>query len=470
MTTDPAGFDRVYRAEFGRAVATLVRLTGDIGLAEDAVQEAFADALRTWPQRGVPENPGAWITTAARHRALDRLRRESSRADKEFAAARLAPENEEPDVTSIADDQLRMIFTCCHPALAPESRVALTLRLVCGLRTAEIARAFLQPEPTVAQRLSRAKARIRDAGIPLRVPPPPLLPERMPAVLACIYLVFTEGYFATSGPDAVRDELCDEAIRLGTLLCELMPREPQARALLALMLLTDSRRTQRRTTDGDLVPLDEQDRRGWDRAKIRAGLSCLVSAAEDGGGGKYLAQARIAAAHAVAPSWAQTDWAAIVSAYDDLAAQAWTPTVAVNRAVALGFRDGPEAGLAALDEVAGHPRLAGSHLVPATRADLLRRAGRNREAAQYYREALERVGNDPAARFLRRRLDEVIAARTDVARTDVARTDAARTDAAQTDVARTDVAQTDAARTVNPEQPNQGSGSGAESASEPGGD
>lgn len=225
---------------------------------------------------------------------------------------------------SIADDQLRMIFTCCHPALAPESRVALTLRLVCGLRTAEIARAFLQPESTVAQRLSRAKARIRDAGIPLRVPPPQLLPERTPAVLACIYLVFTEGYFATSGPDAVRDELCDEAIRLGTLLCELMPGEPQARALLALMLLTDSRRAQRRGADGELVPLEEQDRRHWDRAKIRAGLSCLVTAAENAGAGKYLAQARIAAAHAVAPNWERTDWAAIVSAYDDLAADAWT--------------------------------------------------------------------------------------------------------------------------------------------------
>ncbi|MBF6456681.1 RNA polymerase sigma factor [Nocardia cyriacigeorgica] len=410
MTTEPAEFDRVYRAEFGRAVATLARLTGDVGLAEDAVQDAFADALRTWPRRGSPDNPGAWITTAARHRALDRLRRESSREAKEYAAARLAPEDEEPDVGSIADDQLRMIFTCCHPALAPESRVALTLRLVCGLRTAEIARAFLQPESTVAQRLSRAKAKIRDAGIPLRVPPPQLLPERTPAVLACIYLVFTEGYFATSGPEAVRDELCDEAIRLGTLVCELMPDEPEAKALLALMLLTDSRRAQRRGAGGELIPLEEQDRRRWHRTKIRAGLSCLVAAAEEGGGGKYLAQARIAAAHAVAPSWEQTDWAAIVSAYDDLKAGAWTPAIEVNRAVAIGFLDGPEAGLAALDEIADHPRLAGNHLVPATRADLLRRAGRYRAAERHYRQALARIGTDPAARFLRRRLDEVIAA------------------------------------------------------------
>ncbi|WP_280232599.1 RNA polymerase sigma factor [Nocardia cyriacigeorgica] len=408
--TDPVEFDGIYRAEFGRAVATLARLTGDIGLAEDAVQEAFADAMRTWPQRGMPANPGAWITTAARHRALDRLRRESSREAKEYAAAQLAPDNQEPDVSTIADDQLRMIFTCCHPALAPESRVALTLRLVCGLRTAEIARAFLQPEPTVAQRLSRAKARIHEAGIPLRVPPAALLAERTPAVLACIYLVFTEGYFATSGPEAVRDELCDEAIRLGTLLCALLPDEPQARALLALMLLTDSRRAQRRTAEGELVPLEEQDRRGWNRARIRAGLSCLVTAAEDGGGGKYLAQARIAAAHVVAPSWEQTDWTAIVAAYDELSRCAPTPAVLVNRAVAVGFRDGPQAGLDALDEIADHPRLTHSHLVPATRAELLRRARRYREAAEHYRRALASIGNDPAARYLRRRLDEVIAA------------------------------------------------------------
>ncbi|NEW52098.1 sigma-70 family RNA polymerase sigma factor [Nocardia cyriacigeorgica] len=408
--TDPAGLDDVYRAEFGRAVATLVRLTGDIGLAEDAVQEAFADALRTWGRAGRPDNAGAWITTAARHRALDRLRRESSRDARELAAAQLVPDNEEPDVSSIADDQLRMIFTCCHPALAPESRVALTLRLVCGLRTAEIARAFLQSESTVAQRLSRAKAKIRNAAIPLRVPPEHLLPERTPAVLSCIYLVFTEGYFATSGPDAVRDELCDEAIRLGTLLCALLPGEPQARALLALMLLTDSRRSARHGRDGELLPLEEQDRGRWNRTAIRAGLSCLVSAAENGGAGKYLAQARIAAAHAIAPSWERTDWAVVVAAYDDLSVCAWTPAVMVNRAVAVGFRDGPDAGLEALDEIADHPRLAGGHLVPATRADLLRRSGRCREAAVHYRTALASVGNDPAARFLRRRLAEVLAA------------------------------------------------------------
>ncbi|MEV6275558.1 sigma-70 family RNA polymerase sigma factor [Nocardia sp. NPDC051832] len=409
---DPAEFDAVYRAEFGRVLATLARLVGDIGLAEDAVQEAFADALRSWPARGLPANPGAWITTAARNRALDRLRRESSRAAKEQDAARLdrngfpAPD-EELDMAPVADDQLRMIFTCCHPALSAESQVALTLRLVCGLRTAEIARAFLQPEHTVAQRLTRAKAKIRQAGIPLRVPPAHLLPERTPAVLSCVYLVFTEGYFATSGASALRDELCDEAIRLGRLLCGLLPDEPEARALLALMLLNDSRRDQRRSPAGELVPLEEQDRSRWNRTAIDSGLRCLVSAAADGHRGPYLAQARIAAAHAIAPSWAETDWGAIVSAYDELALSSRSPVVQVNRAIAVAFRDGFEAGLAALDAIADHPRLADSHVVAATRADLLRRAGRDQEAADYYRQAAASATNEQVRRFLTRRLTEV---------------------------------------------------------------
>ncbi|MCP2297132.1 RNA polymerase, sigma subunit, ECF family [Nocardia amikacinitolerans] len=432
MSTGPAaGIDAVYRAEFGRAVATVAGMVGDIALAEDAVQEAFADALRTWPERGAPANPGAWITTAARHRALDRLRRESARAVKEYDAVAARAPIEEVEVSPVADDQLRMIFTCCHPALSPPSQVALTLRLVCGMRTAEIARAFLQPEHTVAQRLSRAKAKIRQAGIPLRVPPAHLLPERLPVVLACVYLVFTEGYFATSGPSAVRDELCDEAIRLGRLLCGLLPQEPEARALLALMLLQDSRRGQRRGAgassaaergagemldaegkSGDagdrseLVPLEEQDRSAWNHAAIRAGLACLESAAADGAG-PYLAQARIAAAHATAPSWAETDWDAIVAGYDQLLRYSASPAVRVNRAVAVGFSRGFEAGLAALDEVADDPRLAGTHLVPATRADLLRRAGRRREAAESYRAALDLAANDQVRRFLARRLAEV---------------------------------------------------------------
>ncbi|NUP29781.1 MAG: sigma-70 family RNA polymerase sigma factor [Nocardia sp.] len=406
-----AGLDGVYRAEFGRAVATVARLTGDIELAEDAVQEAFATALRTWPRDGVPARPGAWITTTARNRALDRLRREAARSDKERDAVRFDPEPApaDPD-TGFSDDRLVMIFTCCHPALAEPARVALTLRFVCGLRTAEIARMFLQPEATVAQRITRAKAKIRQARIPLRVPPARLLPERAPTVLAVVYLLFTEGYFATAGPSAVRDELCDEAIRVGRLLCELLPDAERAvrsesHALLALMLLTDSRRAQRRTGDGELVPLAEQDRNRWDRVAIRAGLNHLVRAAADGNG-PYLAQARIAAAHATAPDWAATDWPAIVAAYDDLLALAPSPVARVNRAIAVGLRDGPEAGLLALDAVAGDQRLAGGQLVTAARADLYRRAGRRTDAAREYRAAIAAAGNDPARRYLRRRLAE----------------------------------------------------------------
>lgn len=397
--------DAVYRAEFGRAVATVAALTGDIGLAEDAVQEAFADAMRTWPERGRPAKPGAWITTAARHRALDRLRREAARADREHGAALLSAPAEEAEAAVVTDDQLRMIFTCCHPALSPPSQVALTLRLVCGLRTAEIARLFLQPEHTVAQRLSRAKAKIRQAGIPLRVPPPHLLADRVPVVLACVYLVFAEGYSATTGPAAIRDELCDEAIRLGRLVCGLLPDQPEARALLALMLLQDSRRDQRRSVDGELIPLEDQDRTRWNHAAITAGLSCLAAAAV--GGGPYLAQARIAAAHASAPSWAETDWQAVLSGYDELLTHLESPVVRVNRAVAVGFAHGFAAGLAALDEVATDPRLRGTHLVSATRADLLRRAGRPRDAAEHYRIALTTVTNEQTRRFLSRRLTEV---------------------------------------------------------------
>lgn len=405
-----ADLDGVYRAEFGRAVATLARFTGDIDLAEDAVQEAFAIALRTWDRDGVPANPGAWITTTARRRALDRLRRESARHGKEHEAVLVAPSPAETEMSELPDDQLRMIFTCCHPALAPESRVALTLRLVCGLRTAEIARAFLQAESTVAQRISRAKAKIRHAGIPLRVPPAHLLPERAPTVLAVVYLLFTEGYFATAGPEAVRDELCDEALRVGRLLCALLPAEEravraEAHGLLALMLLTDSRRSQRRNGDGELIPLEDQDRGRWDRQTIRAGLNCLLIAAE--GGGPYLAQARIAAAHAIAPTWAATDWNAIVAAYDELLGYTPSPAVRVNRAVAVGFRDGPAAGLQALEQVTDDSRVAGGQPIAAVRADLYRRAGRFTEAAQNYRIALAAAGNDAAHGYLRRRLAEV---------------------------------------------------------------
>ncbi|MDV7090670.1 sigma-70 family RNA polymerase sigma factor [Rhodococcus sp. IEGM 248] len=397
---------RVFREESGRALATVARMVGDLSLAEDAVQEAFAEAIRSWPEAGLPKNPGAWITTVARNRALDRLRRESLRGDKEHDAARLVPPPDEEEVWPVRDDQLRLMFTCCHPALSPESQVALTLRLVAGLRPAEIARLFLAPEPTVSQRLSRAKSKIRTAGIPFRVPPDHLLPERTPQVLACIYLVFTEGYSATSGDTAIRDELCEEALRLGRLLCELMPDEGEAWALTALMLFHDSRRAQRTDVVGDLVPLEEQDRRRWDRAKIEEGVVCL-QAARRRGGGPYGAQATIAAAHATAPIWAATDWNAVVAGYDELGTYGDSPAVRLNRAVAVSFRDGPDAVLAELDALAGEPKLARTHTVHATRADLLRRAGRPAEASAEYRAAIGLAANEPTRRFLARRLAEV---------------------------------------------------------------
>lgn len=395
--------ERVFRRESGRALATVARLVGDLQLAEDAVQDAFVDALRTWSERGLPANPGAWITTAARNRALDRVRRESRRAGKEEHAV-LAPREEVTEVQPIADDELRLVFTCCHPALAVESQVALTLRLVCGLTVRELARAFLQRESTVAQRLSRAKAKIRTAGIPFRLPPEHLLPERLPPVLACVYLVFTEGYAATEGDELIRAELCTEAIRLARTLHALMPDEPEAGALLALLLLQHSRRSAR-AAEG-IVPLEEQDRDTWDRAAITEGVDLLRAAARRGRG-PYVAQAAIAAAHAMAPSFAETDWEAIVSAYDDLLSYGDSPVVRLNRAVAVGFLRGFDAGLAEVVATADHPRLRGSHLLPATRADLLRRSGRPREAARDYRAAVDLVSNAQVREFLRRRLGEV---------------------------------------------------------------
>lgn len=398
--------DRVYRDEFGRAVATVARLVGDVGLAEDAVQDAFADALRSWPTTGTPDNPGAWITTAARNRALDRLRRESLRTGKETGASVLRPPPAEEEVHPVADDQLRLVFTCCHPALSQEARVALTLRLVCGLRTAEIARAFLQPEGTVAQRLTRAKAKIRASAIPLRVPPAHLLRTRVADVLACIYLVFAEGYFATSGDSTVRAELCTEAVRLGQLLCELMPEEAEAHALLALMLFDDSRRGQRSDAGGELLTLEEQDRSQWDKASLVQALSHFRRAASLGRG-PYLAQAAVAAAHATAPSFEATDWKYIVAAYDELLTWSPSPAVRLNRAVAVGFLRGLEAGLAELDAIATDPRVAEGHTLAAARADLLRRLGRFSDAAVAYRSAIARVQNSQTRRYLQRRLDEL---------------------------------------------------------------
>jgi RNA polymerase sigma-70 factor (ECF subfamily) len=404
-----ADLDGVFRREWGPAVAAIARWSGDLTVAEDAVQEACADALRTWPRDGIPEHPGGWLVTVARNRARDRLRRESARPGKELAALkgyvddiRARTDHSEPH--PVRDDELRMMFTCAHPALDRASQLALTLRLVSGLTVAEIARAMLQTEAAVAQRITRAKNKIRRANIPLRVPPAELLPERTPHVLSCIYSVFTEGYWSTAGPSAIRDELCDEGVRLAGELCGLMPGELEAHALAALVLLHDSRRATRVDAAGALVPLEEQDRRGWDRGRIARGLRQLALA--DGSTGPYLPQAVIAALHATAPSWEQTDWSAICAAYDRLLEITDSPVVRANRALAVGFRDGYAAGLAALDAVVDDPRLARSSLVPSIRADLLRRDGRPAEALPWYRQALSVSGSEPARAFLRRRITE----------------------------------------------------------------
>ena len=422
MSDARAVVERTFRAESGRALATLTRLLGDVGAAEDAVQEAFVEAVRTWPARGVPDRPGAWITTTARNRAVDRARRDAARTARETAVARTTeistavPVVGAPEpaveiggdaVEPVDDDQLRLMFTCCHPALAPTAQVALTLRLVCGLRTDEIARAFLQPEPTVAQRLSRAKAKIRTTNIPFRVPPGRLLAERLPAVLACVYLVFSEGYAARGSDELIRHELCDEGVRLARLLTRLLPDEAEVHALAALVLFQDSRRSARLGPDGELVLLEHQDRSQWDRSRLAEGEAELVRAQGIGPAGPYRVQATIAACHAAAPSWETTDWSRIAALYDVLARRAPSPVVELNRAVAVSFADGPAAGLAVLDGVAGDPRLARTHRLAATRADLLRRLGRSDEAADEYRAALALVRTAPERAFLERRLAEL---------------------------------------------------------------
>ena len=423
MTDARVVVERTFRAEAGRALATLTRMLGDVGAAEDAVQEAFVEALRTWPDRGVPDRPGAWVTTTARNRALDRVRSDARRAARETAAGRdeAASTRDDPaaerapggvvaaadEVVPVDDDQLRMMFTCCHPALAPAAQVALTLRLVCGLRTDEIARAFLQPEATVAQRLSRAKAKIRATNIPFRVPPGRLLAERLPPVLACVYLVFSEGYAASGRDDLIRHELCDEGVRLARLVVALLPDEPEAHALLALVLLQDSRRRSRLGPDGELVLLEDQDRARWDRTRIAEGQAELARAQGIGPAGPYRLQAAIAAVHASAPTWAATDWARIAALYALLARRAPSPVVELNRAVAVAFAEGPAAGLAVVDAVADDPRLARTHRLPATRADLLRRLGRHDDAVDQYRAALALVRTAAERAFLERRLAEV---------------------------------------------------------------
>jgi len=397
-----------FREEWGRVVAALIGTTGDWDLAEECAQEAFASALKTWPRDGVPRRPGAWLTTVARNRALDRLRRSAAEAAKLREVAALAPADEPgpDDDSGIRDDRLRLMFTCCHPALPLEARVALTLRTLAGLTTAEIARAFLVPEATMAKRLVRAKNKIRHAGIPYRVPPAHLLPERVVGVLAVLYLLFNEGYAASAGADLLRQGLCAEAIRLGRAMAGLMPDEPEALGLLALMLLHNARRAARVDAAGDLVTLEDQDRARWDRAAIDEGAGVLAAALRRGRPGPYQLQAAIAACHATAPDAAATDWAQIALLYRRLGQLTPSPVIELNRAVAVAMAEGPAAGLELVAAIEDSGALTGYYLLPATRADLLRRLGRRAEAAASYRAARDLAATDAERRYLDRRLSE----------------------------------------------------------------
>jgi RNA polymerase sigma-70 factor (ECF subfamily) len=394
-------------------VATLIGLTGDWDLAEECAQDAFARALERWPRDGIPRVPGAWLTTTARNRALDRLRRAASGAAKQREAAMLSPEPDaaaaSDDNSGVTDDRLRLIFTCCHPALAVDAQVALTLRTLAGLTTAEIARAFLVPEPTMAQRLVRAKHKIRNAGIPYRVPPAHLLPERTVAVLAVVYLLFNEGYSSSSGTDLMRVDLSTEAIRLGETLSALMPDEPEALGLLALMMLHDARRAGRTDAVGDLVPLEEQDRSRWDRARIEEGMAVLDRALRRSQPGPYQVQAAIAACHTAARDAGDTDWQEIAALYGELGRMTHSPVVELNRAVAVAMADGPEAGLALVDALDASGALSGYHYLHATRADLLRRLDRRDDAVTAYRTARDLASTEVERRYLDRRLAELAA-------------------------------------------------------------
>jgi RNA polymerase sigma-70 factor (ECF subfamily) len=409
MTAAEAAIAAAFRDEWGNILATLIRMTGNWDLSEECVQDAFAAALTRWPADGVPDRPGAWLTTTARNRALDRLRRSKTEAVKlqQLAALSVPGEPAGPDDSGVGDDRLRLIFTCCHPALSLEARVALTLRTLAGLTTAEIGRAFLVPEATMAKRLTRAKHKIRDAGIPYRVPPAHLLPERTGGVLAVLYLLFNEGYSASAGDDIVRPSLTAEAIRLTRLLATLMPDEPEATGLLALMLLQDARRASRLDANGELVTLEDQDRSRWDAAAITEGLALLEEALRRRSAGPYQLQAAIAACHGKARLAADTDWAEIAQLYGELYRLSPTPVVALNRAVAVAMADGPAAGLALVDALAASGSLSAYFLLPATRADLLRRLGRREEAAASYSDALRLVTTGPERRFLSKRLAEV---------------------------------------------------------------
>ncbi len=416
MTEDSSrAVERVFREESGRILATLIRVAGDFDLAEEAMQDAFAEALKRWPAQGVPHNPAAWITTASRRKAIDRIRRAKTRVDKQPELKHLvetataeAPEID--DFHPLEDDPLRLIFTCCHPALHLDAQVALTLRTLGGLTTPEIARAFLVPQATLAQRIVRAKKKIFAAKIPYRVPPPELLAERVPAVLAALYLIFNEGYSASSGDSLVRRELCAEAIRLAGTLCELMPRYPEALGLLALMLLQDSRRDARASPAGELVTLEEQDRSLWDRTASERGGALLERAMQFRQAGPYQVQAAIAALHAGAPNPEETDWRQIVLLYDRLLEMRPSPVVALNRAVAWAMAEGRQAGLEEIDRVGEGGRLASYGLYHAARADMLRRLDRNAEAETAYRRALELTENSVERMYLEKRLRQVRAA------------------------------------------------------------
>ena len=389
----------MFRADYGRVVATLTRMLGDIGLAEESVQDAFAVALDTWPRTGVPPSPTGWIVTTARRRAIDRVRREATRDRRHTEAMHLLARGEPEEDAAVEDDRLRLVFTCCHPALAPAAQVALTLRLVAGLTTAEIARAFLVPEPTMAQRIVRAKNKIRDAHIPYRVPEEHELPDRLRPVLAVVYLAYNEGYVATSGPSLDRVDLAQEAIRLARLVVQLMPDEPEARGLLALLLLSESRRPARVAPDGSLVLLRDQDRSLWDAGLVAEGQALVRECLRRNAPGPYQIQAAIAAVHSDAPSATATDWSQVLALYDQLLAIAPSPVVRLNRAVALAEVAGPAAALDAVEPLA----LEDYHLFHAVRADLLTRLGREDEARTAYDRAIARTDNVAERDLLARR-------------------------------------------------------------------
>jgi len=414
MADASTSVESVFREESGRIIATLIRLSGSFDRAEEAMQEAFASALATWPSKGTPENPGAWITAVAHRKLIDAVRRENTRIEKQDSllyevetSRRGQPDGTDDVAMKYPDDRLRLIFTCCHPALNLEAQVALTLRTLGGLATPEIARAFLVPEPTVAQRLVRAKRKIQEARIPYEVPPPERMAERLTAVMAVIYLIFNEGYSATSGAALIRRELCREAIRLARILAQLMPGEPEVTGLLALMLLQDSRWEARVTASGELVTMEDQDRSRWDRGEIEEGVQLVETALRRRRVGSYQLQAAIAAVHAGAESSEATDWAQIAALYGKLAAISPTSVVALNRAVAIAMSEGLEKGLALMDEIGKSGELAGYYLYHAARAELLRRLGRNGDAATAYREAMSLASNEVEQAYLKRRLAQV---------------------------------------------------------------